>query len=215
MTSLPTTLSVLLAVIVGATLVQVLNSLENRLRGKTNQTGLLDSLLPDDHVKYWDFVWMAVPPVAGGMLLAFWPGVNGGVAGAAGFLAAFLSVWPVYRFPVQLLGEGLQPFRSRLMVLYGLFMGMSAALTYAGFIVVDRLLPDAGTLERARVWVQFLDRLSSGALYRPAKYGLATLLVVGGLYFNRERVRIGRDAHGLKRELVIEETPSQPLTRDA
>lgn len=155
MTSLPTTLSVLLAVIVGATLVQVLNSLENRLRGKTNQAGLLDSLLPDDHVKYWDFVWMAVPPVAGGMLLAFWPGVNGGVAGAAGFFAAFL------------------------------------------------------------MWVQFLDRLSAGALYRPAKYGLATLLVIGGLYFNRERVRIGRDAHGLKRELVIEETPSQPLTRDA
>ncbi len=197
MASLSTTLSVLLAVAVGAALVRFLDNVERRLRGAGDGAGSFDALVPSDDVGYWDFVWVALPPVVGGMLLAFWPGTNGGAAGAAGLLAGFLAVWPVYRFPLQLLREDLRPFWPKLKLLYSLFVGMSAALTYFGFIVVDRMLPVAGTLARARVWVQFLDRVSASALYGPAKYVLATLLVIGGVYFNRERVRIGERVHRL------------------
>ena len=214
MATLSTTLSVLLAVMVGAAIVRFLDKVELRLRGERDGAGFFDALVPRDGVRYSDFVWIAFPPVAGGMLLAFWPGTNGGAAGAAGFLAGFLAVWPVYRFPLQLLREDLRPFWPKLKLLYGLFVGMSAALTYLGFIVVDRILPVAGTLARARVWVQFLDRVSASALYGPAKYALATLLVIGGVYFNRERVRIGEQAHG-KHGLVIGEASSQPHNRDA
>jgi hypothetical protein len=51
-------------------------------------------------------------------------------------------------------------------------------------------------------------------LYGPAKYALATLLVIGGVYFNRERVRIGEQAHE-QHGLVIGEASSQPHSRDA
>jgi len=214
MATLSTTLSVLLAVMVGAAIVHLLDKVELRLRGERDGAGFFDALVPRDGVRYSDFVWMALPPVAGGMLLAFWPGTNGGSAGAAGFLAGFLAVWPVYRFPLQLLRAELRPFWPKLKLLYGLFVGMSAALTYLGFIVVDRILPMAGTLARARAWVQFLDRVSASALYGPAKYALATLLVIGGVYFNRERVRIGEQAHE-QHGLVIGEASSQPHSRDA
>ena len=202
MATLATTLSVLVAVFVGAMMVRFCNYVGQRLRGENAGTGFLDVLVPGDDVKYSDFVWMALPPIAGGMILAFWPGTNGGVAGAAGLLAGFLAVWPLYRFPVHLLREDLQPFWPKLKVLYSLFVGMSAALTYLGFIVVDRILPADGTLARAQVWVQFLDRLSANAIYEPAKYALVALLVIGGAYFNRERVRIGERLRTVKRELV-------------
>jgi len=196
MASLSTTLSVLLAVTVGAAIVRILDTVERRLRGNGDAARFFDPLVPRADVRYSDFVWIALPPIAGGMLLAFWPGTNGGAAGAAGLLAGFLVVWPVYRFPLQLLREDLRPFWPKLKLLYVLFVGMSAALTYVGFIVVDRILPVSGTLARARDWVQFLDRVSAGAMYGPAKYGLATLLVIGGVYFNRERVRIGERVQG-------------------
>jgi hypothetical protein len=215
MASLSTTLSVLLAVVAGAALIHLVSGVQRRFRGNTNAADLFDALVPSDAARYRDLVWIAIPPVVGGMLLAFWPGTNGGVAGAAGLFAAFLSVWPFYRFPLQLLPEDLQPFWPRLKVLYSLFVGMSAALTYLGFIIVDRILPVAGTLARAQRWVQILDRLSASAIYGPAKYGLATLLVIGGMYFNRERVRIGERAHGLKHKLVIGEPSHHPNSRDA
>ena len=198
MASLSTTLSVLLAVVAGVALIHLVGGVERRFRGNTGAADLFDALIPGDNAGYRDLVRIAIPPVVGGMLLAFWPGANGGVAGAAGFFAAFLSVWPVYRFPLQLLHEDLQPFWPKLKVLYSLFVGMSTALTYLGFIVVDRILPVAGTLARAERWVQILDRLSASAIYAPAKYAFAALLVIGGIYFNRERIRIGDRAHGLK-----------------
>jgi len=214
MASLAETLSVLLAVIVGATIVRFFDYAEQRLRREKTGTGFLDVLVPGDDVKYSDYVWIALPAVAGGMILAFWPGTNGGVAGAAGFLAGFLSVWPVYRFPIQLLPEDLRPFLPKLKVLYGLFVGMWAALTYLGFIVVDRILPVAGTLARAELWVHFLQRLSANSIYGPAKYGLAVLALIGGVYFKRERVRISEQVHGLKPEVVIREASSQQPHRD-
>ena len=198
MASLSTTLSVLLAVVAGVALIHLVSGVERRFRSDTISADLLDALIPRDSAGYRDLVRIAIPPVVGGMLLAFWPGTNGGVAGAAGFFAAFLSVWPVYQFPLQLLPEDLYPFWPNLKVLFGGLVGMSTVLTYLGFIIVDRTLPVAGTLARAQRWVQILDRLSASRIYGPAKYGFATVLVIGGIYFNRERIRIGDRAHALK-----------------
>ena len=141
-----------------------------------------------------DLLLLAVPPILGGMLVVFWPATNGGIAGASGLLAAFLDVWPVYQFPGDLLDDDLLQFWPTLKILNGLFVGMSAALTYLGFIVVDRIVPVSGTLSRARAWQRILDGMSASARFGPLKYALATLLVLGGLYFNRERARIGARA---------------------
>lgn len=211
MPSLATTLSVLLAVVFGATIVRFCYYAERRFRGAKADNWFLDVLVPGDDVKYLDFVRIALPPSVGGMILAFWPGTNGGAAEAAGMLAGFLSVWPVYRFPMQLLGSELQPFWPKLKFLYSLFVGTSAAFTYLGFHVMDRILPDAGTLARAQLWVQFLGRVSADVDYGRAKYVAAALLVIGGAYFNRERVRISGQVNGLNREVVIREaSPQQP-----
>jgi hypothetical protein len=213
MPNFATTLAVLLAVLVGATIVLLCNYVEDRLRGRTARTGFLDVLVPGDGVKYSDFVWIALPPITGGMILAFWPATNGSAAGAAGLLAGFLVVWPMYRFPVQLLREDLRPFWPKLRLFYSLFVGLSAALTYLGFIVVDRSLPVAGTLARARLWVHFLERVPANAIYGPTKYGAAALLVIGGVYFIREWVRIRAQVNGLKPEVVVHEA-SSPQPRD-
>jgi len=200
MPGLATTLSVVLAVFIGAMIVRFCDYAEHRLLGRTADTGFLDVLVPGDEVKYSDLVWIALPPIAGGMILAFWPATNGSVAGAAGLLAGFLAVWPVYRFPGQLLRDDLKPFWPKLKLIYSLFVGTSAALTYFGFIVVDRSLPVAGTLARAQVWVQFLQTLSANAAYGPAKYGVAAVLVIGALYLNREWVRIAKQVNGAKHQ---------------
>ena len=215
MPNLATTLSVVLAVFVGATIVRFCHYAAQRLRRGKAGTGFLDVLAPADDVKYSDILWIALPPIAGGMILAFWPGTNGGVAGAAGLLAGFLAVWPVFRFPRQLLRKDLQPFWPKLKPLYSLFVGTSAALTYLGFIVVDRILPEAGTLARARLWVQFLHSLSANAIYGPTKYGLVAVLVIGAVYFTREWVRIGEHVNGVKARVLIGEASSQPPSRDA
>lgn len=214
MASQAQTLSVILAVIVGATIVRCCDYAEHRLRREKGGTGFLDVLVPGDDVKYSDYVWIALPPIAGGMILAFWPGTNGGVAGASGLLAGFLVVWPVYRFPAQLLPDDLRPFLPKLKLLYGLFVGMWAALTYLGFIVVDRALPVTGTLARAQLWVHFLQRLSANSIYEPAKYGLALLALIGGVYFNRERARLSEQVHAQKPEVVIREASSEQPHRD-
>ena len=215
MPGLATTLSVVLAVFVGAALVRFCHYAEHRLLRDKAGTGFLDVVVPGDDVKYSDFVWIALPPIAGGTVLAFWPATNGGSAGAAGLLAGFLAVWPVYRFPVQLLREDIQPFWPKLKFLYGLFVGVSAALTYLGFIVVDRILPVAGTLARARLWVEFLNTLIANAVYAPAKYALAGVLAIGAVYVNREWVRIAEQVNGVKHELPVGEAFSQPPSRDA
>ncbi len=137
MSSLATTLSVLIAVVVGVALIHLLSGLQRRLRHETNAGSRLDAAILDIDVKYRELVWIAIPPVVGGMLLALWPAVNGGIAGA-GFCAAFLTVWPVYRFPDQRLADNLRAFWPKLKVLYCGFVGMSAALTYFGFVIVDR-----------------------------------------------------------------------------
>ena len=214
MPSLATTLSVLLAVFAGVAIVRFCYYAERRLRGAKSDTGFLDVLVPGDDVKYSDFVRIALPPIVGGMGLAFWPGTNGGAAAAAGLLAGFLTVWPVYRFPRQLLRSDLQPFWPKLNFLYSLFVGTSAAFTYLGFHVVDRMLPDAGTIARAQLWVQFLGRVSADIDYGRAKYAVAALLVIGGAYFNRERVRISGQVNRLNREVVIREASSQQPRRD-
>ena len=90
MASQAQTLSVILAVIVGATIVRCCDYAEHRLRREKGGTGFLDVLVPGDDVKYSDYVWIALPPIAGGMILAFWPGTNGGVAGASGSEPAVL-----------------------------------------------------------------------------------------------------------------------------
>jgi hypothetical protein len=215
MPDLSTTLLVLLAVMAGTTAIRLLSRLRRRLSGEDASSSFSDFLIEDRVVEYRGFVWLALPPFIGGMLLAFWPGANGGSAGAARFFAAFLSVWPVYRFPVHLLEEYLRPFWPKLRVLFALFVGMSASLAYVGFIIVDRMLPAHGVLSRASVWKQFLDGLVTNAVYGPAKYGLATILVLGGVYFNRERVRIGKQAAELKRVAVPADAGSYQKSRDA
>lgn len=188
MPDLATTLSVLLAVVAGSTIIRLLHRLVRRLSGDGALS--VSRFLVGGRIEHRDLLWLAVPPVLGGMLVVFWPGTNGGVAGAAGVFAAFLDVWPVYQFPNALLEEDLQQFWPTLKILNVLYVGMSAALTYLGFIMIDRIVPVTGTLSRARAWQRFLDGISASALYGPVKYLLATLLVLGGVYFNHERARI-------------------------
>ncbi len=149
------------------------------------------------------------------MLLALWPAVNGGIAGAAGFFAAFLTVWPVYQFPDQLLAGDLRAFWPKLKVLYCGFVGMSAALTYFGFVIVDRRLSDAGTLARAERWEQLLNRLSGIAVHGPGKYVLAMLFGLGGLYRINERGKIDDRAEGSKHHLVTDDASRQPHDHEA
>jgi len=215
MPDLSTTLSVLLAVMAGTTVIRFLSRMRRRLSGQEAYVSVSDFVFPDRVAEYRGFVWIALPPFIGGMLLAFWPGTNGGIAGAAGFFAAFLGVWPIYRFPFQLLEDYLQPFWPKLKFLYTLFVGMSASLAYVGFVVVDRILPFNGTLSRARAWKQFLDSFAANALYGPAKYGLVTLFLLGGVYFNRERVSIGKKATELKHAAVPADAGSYQKSRDA
>jgi len=215
MSSLATTLSVLIAVVVGVALIHLLSGLQRRLRHESNAGSRLDAAILGIDVKYRELVWIAIPPVVGGMLLALWPAVNGGIAGAAGFCAAFLTVWPVYRFPDQLLADNLRAFWPKLKVLYCGFVGMSAALTYLGFVIVDRRLSDAGTLARAERWEQLLNRLSGIAVHGPGKYILATLFGLGGLYLIGERVKIDSRAEGSKHDLVTDEPSRQPHEHDA
>ena len=215
MSSLATTLSVLIAVVVGVALIHLLSALQRRLRHETNAGSRLDAAILGIDVKYRELVWIAIPSVVGGMLLALWPAVNGGIAGAAGFFAAFLTVWPVYRFPDQLLADNLRAFWPKLKVLYCGFVGMSAALTYLGFVIVDRRLSDAGTLARAERWEQLLNRLSGIAVHGPGKYVLATLFGLGGLYLIRERVKIDNRAEGSQHDLVTDKASREPHERDA
>lgn len=192
MPDLATTLSVLLAVVAGATVIRLLHRLVRRLSGADALS--VSRFLLGGRTEHQDLLWLAVPPVLGGMLVVFWPGTNGGVAAAAGVFAAFLDVWPVYQFPNALLEEDLQQFGPTMKILNVLYVGMSAALTYLGFIMVDRFVPDSGTLSRARAWQRFLEGMSGSALYGPVKYLLALLLVVGGVYFNHERARMASRA---------------------
>ena len=193
MPNLATTLSVLLAVVAGATIIRLLHRAVRWLSGRDRSFNA-SAVLVRDRVDRRDLLLLAVPPILGGMLVVFWPATNGGIAGASGLLAAFLDVWPVYQFPGDLLDDDLLQFWPTLKILNGLFVGMSAALTYLGFIVVDRIVPVSGTLSRARAWQRILDGMSASARFGPVKYALATLLVLGGLYFNRERARIGARA---------------------
>jgi hypothetical protein len=71
MPSLATTLSVLLAVFVGATIVRLCYYAERRLRGGKAENPFLDVLVPGDDVKYSDFVRIALaPPFQSSALLA-------------------------------------------------------------------------------------------------------------------------------------------------
>ena len=195
MPDLATTLSVVLAVVVGATIIRLLHRGVRRLTGHGSSFSVAGFFMEDRVFDHRDLLWLVFPPLVGGMLVVFWPGTNGGIAGASGFFAAFLDVWPIYQYPAVLLEEGLYEFWPKLKILSAVFVGMSAAVTYVGFIIVDRIVPVAGTLSRARVWQQFLEGLSANAIYGPAKYVVATLLVLGGLYFNRELVRVEKAAH--------------------
>ena len=195
MPDLATTLSVLLAVVAGATIIRLLHRGVRRLTGHDASFSVSGFFTAERAFEYRDLLWLVFPPFIGGMLVVFWPATNGGIAGASGFFAAFLDVWPIYQYPTALLEEGLQEFWPRLKVLNAAFVGMSAAVTYVGFVIVDRIVPVAGTLSRARAWQRFLEGLSANAVYGPAKYAVATLLVLGGLYINRELVRVEKAAH--------------------
>lgn len=182
----------LVAFAFGTLAIRFLHRVRRGLSGSEGYFTFSDFLIEDRVIEHRAFVIMILPPLFGGALLAVWEGVQPATAAAAGFMAAFLGVWPVYRWPLQLLEEHLHPYWKKLRFLYALFVGLSMALAYAGFVVARSVAPYLVRLTTTAAWRQFLDDLAANAIYDLSKLALGGLLFAGGLYANRERNRIGR-----------------------
>jgi hypothetical protein len=134
---------------------------------------------------------MTLAPFLGGLAMGLVPAVHPMTVAAAGFLSAFLGVWPVFQFPDLILDEYLLPYWKKLRFLYVLFLGFSTSLAYAGFVVAHASLPILVDVTGTRAWQQFLDNLAANAIYDGAKAVVVSVLIGSGLYVARERKRIG------------------------
>lgn len=184
-------ISQLIALAVGTVVIRFLHRVRRKLSGTRGYFSFSDFLVEDQSIRDRAFIWMTLPPIAGGVLLSFWPGADSSLAAAAGFMAAFLGVWPVFQFPFELLDEYLQPYWHKLKYLYLIFVGTSSALSYLGFLLRLRLAPLGQSVTQTHAWQAFLDNLAANAMYDVLKYGVVTLLVLGGIYVNKRRQTIG------------------------
>jgi hypothetical protein len=184
-------ISQLLSLTVGTAVIRFLHRVRRKLSGTPSYFSFSDFLVEEQRIQERGFIWMTLPPITGGILLSFWPGADSSIAAAAGFMAAFLGVWPVFQFPYELLDEYLQPYWHKLKYLYLIFVGTSAALAYLGFLLRLHLAPLAQGVTRTHAWQAFLDNLAANAMYDVLKYVVVTLLVLGGIYVNKRRQTIG------------------------
>jgi hypothetical protein len=187
-------LLVLLSLAVGTILIRFFHRIRRAFGGSNGYFSFSDLLVEERVVEQRGFLWAALPPLFGGATVFFLPGSDALVASAAGFLAAFLGVWPVYLLPFHVLDEDLQPYWPKLRFLYLLFIGSSTGLAYLGYSAVAHLLPLTHHLLHTEAWKQFVDSLAANAMYDGLRTVVATLLVLGGVKFNKRRKEIGSAA---------------------
>lgn len=180
-----------LATVLGAVLIRFLHVVRRRVSGSDRYFSFSDFLIEERTIQSRGVLGMALPPLVGGVALAALPGVAPVSAAAAGFLAAFLGVWPVYAFPYQLLDRHLIRYWGKLKYLYALFVGFSTAMCYVGFVAARAAVPVMKYATGTRAWDQFMDTLGANALYDAFKWGVIALLTAGGVYVSRERKRLG------------------------
>lgn len=207
------TLFDVLTLAVGTTLIRFLHRVRRKVVGEERYFSFSDFLVEERHVQSRGFLYMAIPPFLGGMLLGLIPGVNAVTVASAGFLAAFLAVWPVFSFPYHLLEDHLLPYWGKLRFLYLIFVGSSATLAYAGLLVQRKVAPLATSFGGSQAWETFLNDLAANAIYDAVKALILAALVAGGVYISRERRRIG-EAVGRQRELEREAANSEPEMHD-
>lgn len=187
-------LPVLFALAIGTILIRFFQRIRRALGGSNGYFSFSDLLVEERVVEQRGFLWAALPPLLGGAAVFFVPGSDALVAGAAGFLAAFLGVWPVYLFPFHVLDEDLQPYWPKLRFLYLLFIGSSISLAYLGYSAVLFIVPYSQPLLKSEAWRQFTDSLAANAIYDMVKAAVLALLVLGGVQFNKRRKEIGSAA---------------------
>jgi hypothetical protein len=189
----------LLALAVGTTLIRFLHLLRRRL-GWKKYFSFSDLLVEEQQVTARGFLYMALPPFLGGVAMGVVPSIHPATAAAAGLLAAFIGVWPVFQFTDQLLDEHLIKHWSKLKFLYVLFVGFSTSLAYTGFVAARTSLPLVVELTGTTAWQQFLDNLAANAIYDSVKTLAIAGLIGSGLYVTRERKRIGAEVGKEKEE---------------
>jgi hypothetical protein len=175
---------------IGTVLIRFLHVVRRRLSWE-KYFSFSDFLVDERHVQSRGFIYMALPPLVGGLVMGIVPGVHPITVAAAGFLAAFIGVWPVFQFPDQLLDEYLLPYWGKLKLLYIIFLGFSTSLAYLGWLLAREAPPILSSVTGTRAWQQFLDGLAANAIYDSAKALAIFIFVTGGLYISRERKRIG------------------------
>lgn len=154
----------------------------------------VDFLDEEKYIHTGGFLLIALPPLLGGAILSFIPDAQAPTAGAAGLVAAFLGVWPILQHPYHLLDEQLQRFWPKLRLLYFIFVGSSAALAYAGYVIGTLLIPFGTALVGTSAWNSFVEDVAANALYDLAKFLVVSALSVAGYLAVRERNRIGETA---------------------
>ena len=198
----------------GTILIRFLHRVRRRISGRDGYFSFSDFLVEDRIIEHRAFIWMALPPLAGGVAVSLWPGVDALIAAGAGLAAAFLGVWPVFQFPYHVLDDYLQPYWGKLRYLYILFIGSSGALAYLGYVTRTKLAPIAAGLMRTNAWRDFLDNLAANAMYDVLKCAVVALLVAGGVYVNRKRNEIGTAAAAARAEDWNAEMGNVSATRD-
>lgn len=188
-----------LVLAIGTILIRFLHAIRRRISWE-KYFSFSDFLVEERHVQSRGFIYMALPPLIGGFAMALVPGVHPITVAAAGFLAAFIGVWPVFQFPDQLLDEYLLPYWGKLKFLYVIFLGFSTSLAYLGWLLSKALLPLVSSMTGTRAWQQFLDGLAANAIYDSAKALALFLFVTGGVYLSRERKRLGAEVDRKREE---------------
>ncbi|MEO6331581.1 MAG: hypothetical protein ABIP09_03365 [Gemmatimonadaceae bacterium] len=176
----------------GTALIRLLHAVRRRLVGEDKYFSFSDFLVEEQHVQVRGFVYSTLPAFLGGGVLALFPAVHPVVAVSAGLTAAFLGVWPVFKFPYHLLDEYLLPHWGKLKFLYVLFVGFSGALSYVGFLTAREAIPLVMRVGGTAAWETFLDDLAANAIYDTARTIVVATFMLGGVYVTRERKRIGK-----------------------
>jgi hypothetical protein len=200
-----------LALAAGTTLIMMLHAVRRRLSWEKYFI-FSDFLVEERHVTTRGFVYMALPPLVVGFAMGLVPIIHPLTITAAGFLAAFLAVWPVFQFPDYLLDEYLLPYWGKLKFLYVLFTAFSTTLSYAGFLLARTALPLVRDIGATNAWHQFLDSFAANAIYDLVKWAGISLLLASGLYISGQRKRIGAEVEKKKEEEL--EAGSGPKNTD-
>jgi len=181
-----------LCALAGTFVIRTLHIVRRRVVGVDRYFTFSDFLIDERNVHSRGFFEMTLPAVTAGVILGLVPGTQPATAIAAGLGAAFLDVWPVFRFRYHLLERYLLERWDKLKLLYVLFVALSAGLTYVGFVAGHWLVALVRPLTGTTAWQKLRDDIAANALYDVLKFAVIWLsTAVLGLYLTRERKRIG------------------------